>query len=298
MTAPSRALSAALVVSLTVAAACSSSDRSETPTAASPVPTTSVPVPADPGAGTTSTVALGPTTRGPGPAIPTTVRPSPGAAPGEIGQGSLDVGRLAPFLLRPGNGERIVVEVRAQQGAAPTQPTLEHVVRVLAAASRKAVTIDGPEVIEGAGQEWNEASIAALADRRADFTQGGDQVVVRLLFLRGSFRGDGSILGASVRRDVAAIFTDRTSAAGGLFANPDQILEATTIHEVGHLLGLVDLVVGAGRGDPEHPGHSRNPRSVMYWAVESGSIAQIFGASIPTELDDDDRAELAAIRNG
>jgi hypothetical protein len=68
-------------------------------------------------------------------------------------------------------------------------------------------------------------------------------------------------------------------------------------HEVGHLLGLVDLVLHTGRQDPEHPGHSRNQQSVMFWAVESSLITDVLTGGPPTNFDDDDRADLAAIRS-
>ena len=67
------------------------------------------------------------------------------------------------------------------------------------------------------------------------------------------------------------------------------------MHEVGHLLGLVDLVLETGRQDPEHPGHSRNRGSVMYFAVESTLVGDLLGGGPPTRFDDADRADLRAI---
>ena len=139
-------------------------------------------------------------------------------------------------------------------------------------------------------------SLSATADRAATTPQGGDQTVLRLLFVGGSFEGNLGVLGAAVRGDVAAVFSDQVDRAAGLLVDPPTVEDAIALHEVGHLLGLVDLVVGSGRGDPEHPGHSRNRDSVMYWAVESDAISQLLSGGIPDQLDADDRAELAAIR--
>jgi hypothetical protein len=58
------------------------------------------------------------------------------------------------------------------------------------------------------------------------------------------------------------------------------------------------LAVDTDREDPEHPGHSRSRESVMYWAVESNLIAELLGAGPPTDFDDADRADLAALRSG
>ena len=59
---------------------------------------------------------------------------------------------------------------------------------------------------------------------------------------------------------------------------------------------VIDLVLHTGREDPDHPGHSPNRGSVMYWAVERDLVGTLLGAGPATTFDDADRAELAAIR--
>ena len=261
--------------------------------------------PTEAAAGATSTVPAGDTHTTAsvgGPSNGSTPIPAPGAGPGPAGGSppipSLPVGQLAPYLLGPGNGDRIVVELRAQSGAEPTAATMDHLVRLLRDASGKEVLVDGPDALGGTGQAWTAGSLNALADRSAQLPQGGRQVVLRLLFLQGTFEGDSGVLGVAVRGDVAAVFSDQVAAAAGLLVASAVVEDAVSVHELGHLLGLVDLVLGTGRGDPEHPGHSRNRRSVMYWAVESDAISQLLGGGIPNEFDTDDRADLATIRRG
>jgi hypothetical protein len=149
----------------------------------------------------------------------------------------------------------------------------------------------------GGDRSWDAAALRAAADA-AGAPQGGGTAVLRLLFVHGTFGGDESVLGVAVRGDVAAVFVDRVAAAGGLLGNGGPVEASTTTHEVGHLLGLVDLYRDTGRDDPEHPGHSANPGSVMYWAVESDVIGQLLGANPPNGFDDADLADLAAIRDG
>jgi hypothetical protein len=228
-----------------------------------------------------------------------------GAAPGQpaagesvIGVGSLRVGQVGPPLLRPGRGDRVVVEVRAQDGAAPAAATIQHVVSVLGAASGKPVAMDGVDLLGGGARDWSAQEIVAAASGAAQVESGRQQVVLRLLFLRGTFEGQNGVLGVAVAGDVAAIFSDRVDAAAGVLVDPGVVEDAVTMHEVGHLLGLVDIVLGTGRGDPEHPGHSRNDRSVMFWQVESNLVTQLLDGGIPRDFDDDDRAELAQIRAG
>jgi hypothetical protein len=223
--------------------------------------------------------------------------PAP-AAGSVIGVGSLRVGAVAPPLLRPGRGDRVVIEVRAQQGASPDRATIEHLASVLGAASGKAVAVDGPDLLGGGGRDWTAQEIVSTAAGAAQVESGREQVVLRLLFLNGTFEGKGGVLGVAVAGDVAAVFSERIDAAAGVLVSPAIVEDAVTLHEVGHLLALVDLLVGSGRGDPEHPGHSRNRRSVMYWQVESSLVTQLLDGGIPRDFDDDDRAELAQIRAG
>jgi hypothetical protein len=230
-------------------------------------------------------------TTGGEPATDTTVATSGALAPG-------GVGGLAGPLLRPGNGNRIVVEVRAQAGAAPRSATLEALLGVLRQVSGKSVALDGVDPVPGGAQQWTPASIARAADGAAEHGQGGTQVVLRLLFVHGTFEGDDSVLGIAVRGDVAAVFTDQVASASGVLTSSADVEEAVTIHEVGHLLGLVDLAIDTGRDDPGHPGHSTNQHSVMYWAVESDLIGQVLGGGVPTDFDAQDRADLARIRAG
>jgi len=192
----------------------------------------------------------------------------------------------------------VVLEVRAQQGAAPASATIDHLVQVLEGASGKAVAVDGTDVIGGGARDWTQQQVISAASAAAQLESGRSQVVLRVLFLRGTFGGDTSVLGVSVAGDVAAVFSDQVNSAAGLLVSPSVVEDAVSMHEVGHLLALVDLLLGTGRGDPAHPGHSRNKRSVMYWQVESDLITQLLDGGIPRDFDADDRAELAQIRAG
>lgn len=239
-------------------------------------------------ASTTATPSADPTTT----AAPTPEAGAPLPATLEVG----GVGDFAPALLRADRSARLVVEVHAD--VEPRRETLEHVADLLGAASGKPVAVVSAGGTGGGSRDWTASELRAAADAGSTTGQGGGVAVVRLLFLAGTFEGDDDVLGVAVRGDVAAVFLDRVERAGGLLGGSDGIEVAVTAHELGHLLGLVDLHRDTGRDDPEHPGHSRNPESVMYWAVESSVVGQLLGADPPRHFDDDDRADLAAIRAG
>ncbi|MEA3075606.1 MAG: hypothetical protein QOF60_514, partial [Actinomycetota bacterium] len=191
----------------------------------------------------------------------------------------------------------IVLELLVQEKVAPADRTIRHVTKALGDASGKPVTT--PRVLLPAGGDgrYSAAEVIRLADEYGQAPQGGDQAVIRMLVLAGQ-SDDPNVLGFAVRGDVLAIFPDRLKAVTSPVVDYATLEDAVTMHEVGHILGLVDLARKTGREDKNHPGHSPNPKSVMYWAIESSVVGQVLGGPPPVDYDSADLADLAALRDG
>lgn len=287
-----------------VATACGGSDG-DTATDA-----TSTSVTADPGTPATDPAAPGDpddtTQPGPSPSAAPGETPATTAPPGSTASPSTTaaaavpapgaVGGYAAFYLRPSESTSVVLDVHSQKGAEPSGDSVAHVRALLADVTGKQVALNGGS-IAGEGRAWTADEIRALADRTG-LAQSRDRSVLKLFFLRGEFADSDTVLGVAVRSDVAAIFSDKVDSAAGPLDSPTRIETAVTTHEMGHLLGLVDLVLATGREDPEHPGHSSNRQSVMYWAVESTLVGSLLEGGPPTTFDSADRADLATIRKG
>jgi hypothetical protein len=235
--------------------------------------------------GGTDAVREPPTTGG---SAPSTPAPASRRSAGEPGS-------MADVLLRPSGASQLVIQVLTEAGAEPRRSTLDRVVEVLRQASGKPVRTIGGSV---AGRStWSASDLRDAADAQAAPIADGT-AVLRLLFVHGrSEQGDG-VLGITTSGDLAAVFTDRVDAAASGLVSASTIERAVTVHELGHVLGLVDLFLHTGRADPEHPGHSTNTRSVMYWAVESTLIGDLLSGGPPEDFDAADLADLAAIRRG
>lgn len=149
---------------------------------------------------------------------------------------------------------------------------------------------------------WSAGDVRdqALAFREAP-PMDGATLRWHLLFPAGGY-DDDSVLGVAVNAADVAVFRDSIDDAENILRRPsaEDIENSVTLHEVGHLLGLVNLVYTSPRDheDPDHPGHSSNEDSVMYWAVDSSSIGAIFSGELPNDFDDDDRADLEDLASG
>lgn len=225
--------------------------------------------------------------------------PAPGSDDAVIaGAAKAGPGGFARVLLQPQPAPRLVLEVQQQLGADYYGPGIDRLVTTLGSVSGKPVSRPGVVRIESADQSHTAAEIRGLADEFGRASQGGGQAVLRILYLRGRYAESGSVLGVAVRGDVVAIFPDVIDSAATPVVPPSAIEDAVVMHEAGHSLGLVDLVIDTGRADPDHPGHSPNRDSVMYWAVESDVVAHLLGGPPPREFDAADKRDLATIRNG
>jgi hypothetical protein len=288
-----RAVAAFAAVLLLVA--CSSSSPS-TPQAAS-----STPVAGDAG---TTTIVVGPdgssTVLSESDVIPTNpqnpVPPPAESTTGDQLDGSGPPGSYAAALLVPARSSAIDVAIGTQTSADPRQESIDHLESVLRDVSGKAVrTTTGPP-IGGAAHDWSADELRALVPSAPSPVGGRARMTV--LFVHGTLGGDTGVLGAALRGDLAAIFVDRVNASATPLVGSSGIEIAVVTHEVGHLLGLVDLYLHTGRQDPEHPGHSTDKHSVMYWAVESDLVGDLLQGGPPRDFDDADREDLATIHDG
>jgi hypothetical protein len=159
-------------------------------------------------------------------------------------------------------------------------------------------TIEEIRQIERANREhYSSGSVAALHVLYVDGGSDRDEGNARVL---GAVYGGSSIV--MYKGNIQAA----TRSDGGLiptFQATERCVErAVLVHELGHVLGLVNLgtPMTHDREDTRYPGHSTSEDSVMHHAIRNtASLASVFSggcSDIPYQFDRHDLADLRAVR--
>ncbi len=206
----------------------------------------------------------------------------------------------------------LLVEVDYQSAAAPEDTAMAALESVLEAHLNKPGGVEVRRAADVPGSGGGKYSFAEVRDIEGDVRdheKGKGRAVLHVLYLNGGSSedsGDGRVLGAAYSGSSIVMFKDnirktRDSCPSVLsFGCPTvaQVEEAVLVHEVGHILGLVNngIRMVEPHEDGEHPKHSSNPESVMYWKVETGDIIDFIldGNRIPNRFDASDQADMRA----
>lgn len=198
----------------------------------------------------------------------------------------------------------MVVEIDHAPNRAPEASTVDLLIERLDEVCTKpgGITVDLQETEFDDLATWTADDVRRVAlETRAAPPQDGDVLRWHILMPEGTY-DDESVLGVAVNAADIAIFGESIDASENILRRPsaEEIENSVAVHEVGHLLGLVNAVYESPRDheDKEHPHHSSNDASVMYWAVESSSLGAIFTGSLPDTFDEDDLADLADLKSG
>lgn len=204
------------------------------------------------------------------------------------------VGSAGPALLSPASPTAVVEIDRSPDArlAADARAVLNRALREHG--GKEDVLAAGDSAVP-AKDVYTAADLRAIERASRASRSATGRPAVYALVLEGRFEDD-QVNGVAFGATAFAMFPDQIGA-GIVGVARDVYESAVLVHELGHLFGLVNLTGrGAFHEDPEHPGHSRSDGSVMYWAVESISIANLFRGGPPREFDDADRQEMARIR--
>lgn len=209
------------------------------------------------------------------------------------------LGAMCRTYLR-GQVPRLVVEVDHQAGAQPTQAAVDHLLATLRGVVDKpgGVVLAGGNEIPGGARTWTVEALRATAREHRSQHSSPEQVVMYVLAVGGE--SDGDAIGLTFNATEMAIFPDKVGGLASLVGGRAALERAVLVHEAGHLLCLLNIGYRSAldHEDPQHPHHSRDRSSVMYYAVETSAVAQVFNGPPPAAFTANDRADLDGLRTG
>ncbi|HWC12149.1 MAG TPA: hypothetical protein VG455_13120 [Acidimicrobiales bacterium] len=206
------------------------------------------------------------------------------------------VGSLGWALLSP-EVPRAVIEVDRLGGA----PLGQQAVEGLADALREHGGKRDVEVVEADAPTTDDVytpeDLLATSREHRDHSSDDGTVALHVLVLPGRFQAEG-VPGVAFHATAMALFTEEIRRVLPPGASIGAFEAAVATHELGHAFGLVNRTgVGDFHEDPEHPGHTADEDSVMYWAIESSALGQLFRTAPPSTFTEADRQEMSSIRD-
>tara|TARA_Y100001980_G_C14556128_1_gene346541 strand:- start:7493 stop:8296 length:804 start_codon:yes stop_codon:yes gene_type:complete len=211
-------------------------------------------------------------------------------------------GGLVLACLDSSQYKKLVVEVDYEENQKPTQETLDLMIeRLESACEKESVSYELYLTDFNHDGSWSDEEIRFKGrETRQKNAMDGDELRFHLMFPSG-YHSNENVLGVAVDATTVMVFNDRIKESENLIRRPSwqDIETSVTIHELGHLLGLVNLVYTSDvdHEDPDHPGHSSNEESVMYWAIESSDISNIIFGTLPNDFDIDDKNDLQKLKD-
>ena len=200
---------------------------------------------------------------------------------------------------------KMIVEIDYESGRAPATESIQVLKQRLDSVCDKpgGITVTTTLTTFSDRNEWTADDVRDEARKTREAGPLENDGILRwhIIMPKGYYEQD-SVLGVAVDASSVALFQDAIEDAEGLFGRPsaEEVQKAVMVHEVGHLLGLVNLVYQSkvDHEDSEHKGHSNNEDSVMYWAIETVGVSEFISGDIPDDFDQDDRGDLEDMAAG
>jgi hypothetical protein len=208
------------------------------------------------------------------------------------------VGASANEILSSSKYSSLKVEVQYMTGYIPDAPALNHLQSFLSALVNKpgGVVITTKE-IAAANTTLSLNNIIDIERANRSVFTNGSEIALYILYTNGNYT-DNNVLGIAYKNTSVVLFGKKIhDNSGGLGqASRTKLVATVSEHEMGHLMGLVNLgsSMQTDHQDGAHINHCNNNNCLMYYASETSDILGfLITGNIPS-LDGNCRADLTA----
>lgn len=204
-------------------------------------------------------------------------------------------------ILRDNACTQWIIEIDHVSGQAPDPEALELLkTRMNSLVHKDSITITISDRNLQGQDTWTEAELRNLESETRDHQTGGSTITTHVLYVDGELAGKPTVVGFAAGSRYVVIFKENIRDATSdilVRTTASQFEQSVLVHEFGHIIGLVNngIPMQTDHEDDDHPGHSDNQNSVMWWQIERTSALDLFGdGATPTRFDANDRADVCA----
>lgn len=197
-------------------------------------------------------------------------------------------------LLSADTYNELVVEVQSFEGQEPSDAVLQNLKSFLEARLNKpaGITFNKTSINPDRSAKYSISDVQKIEQKHRNSYSENKKAAIYFLFVDGEYSENANgniVLGVAYGASSMVIFNNSISQNSGGFGQPSKDGLETTVcmHEIGHLLGLVNngSEMTVNHADPSNPQHCDNKNCLMYWQAETNDMVKNFLGTLPV-LDD------------
>jgi hypothetical protein len=200
-----------------------------------------------------------------------------------------NVGASAAELLASDNYTSLTVEVQYSPGMQLQEQTFTNLQSFLEQRLNKpgGITLQRKQVASIGKPVVSIADITTFTDQNRTAYTDGNRITVYVYIADANFDKD-NVVGVAYRNTAICLFgkTIQSNSGGINQASRVKVESGVLLHEIGHLLGLVNN--GTGMVTPHEDGdnraHCTNTNCLMYYTIETTGLMNMLNNAIP-QLD-------------